>query len=474
LTLLWLPFLAFVRRLLIAEAGWTSNDPLILVGPIVVLFLLYRLFVIEKRELAPDLLSKLVLAMLALLLFGAFNPVGAGGPLAGLGGLLFVGVPLLWFFIGRELADRRMLTGLMYAVVVVGVGIGVYGLYQTQLGHLPQWDVDWYEITGFPGVKAGTSDTGDTLFRPWGTFPSTAEYSEYLGIALVIGLAMLYHRRPAIAIGVPLLAVAVFLAGGRGGMALVGLAVVVMTALRTRNRVLAFMVVVLGIGTIYGAALAFGPRLDRAANLSSDPKVGRQVGGLLNPLDPNKSTFLGHWDAVTTGVKAGFRNPVGEGTGSTNIGGRLGGAASSRTEFDIADVFVSVGLIGGFVFVAIVVLTFRTVFTRYLTRRPVDRLMFAAAGILVVSFGQWLNGGHYAASALTWFVLGWTVRPSRRDRPGERRERSTATEPWRPWLPWRRSTRRRQPTGAGGTSRPSHRSSHARSRHRDHGRRSRR
>src|SRR5215203_1850646 len=40
MTLFFLPFLALIRRLLIADSGFTSSDPLLLVGPLVALFLL--------------------------------------------------------------------------------------------------------------------------------------------------------------------------------------------------------------------------------------------------------------------------------------------------------------------------------------------------------------------------------------------------------------------------------------------------
>lgn len=416
-TLLWLPFLSLVRRLLISEAGWTQNDPLLLVAPLVALFLCYRIFVVEKRELAPDRLSQLVLLLLVLAFFGVFNPFGASGIVGGLAGLLYMGVPLLWFLIGREVGDRRSITVLMYAVVLISVGIGAYGLYQTEFGSLPQWDIDWYEITGYAGASVGTTEAGDPIFRPWGTFSSNSEYSGYLAFAVVFAIAMLYHRRPALVIAFPVLILAIFLAGGRSVMALTLLTLVVLTALRTRNKAAALVVVVLGIGLTYGAALGFGERLDRAANLTGSATAERQAGGLLNPLDPNESTFLSHWANLGNAIGEGVRNPIGKGTGAANIGARVTGDedAGQETDIDIGDAFVGLGVVGGVVFVLIVILSFKRVFGRYLRGKP-DPLLFAVAGMMVVNFGQWLQGGHYAASALMFFMLGWGVRPLRRRR----------------------------------------------------------
>lgn len=410
-TLLWLPFLAFLRRILIGDAGWETNDPLLLVGPIAALFLCYRIFVLEKRQVAPDRLSKLVLLLLVLAFLCAFNPLGAGGVFGGLAGLLYLGVPLLWFFIGRELGDRRTVRRLMYAVVFLACVIAVYGLYQTQFGSFPQWDIDWYHITGYKSLGVGRTAGGAIQLRPWGTFSSNSEYSAYLGIAIVFAVAFLYHRRPALAVAIPLLMVGVLLAGGRSVMALTLLSGVVLTALRTRNKVFAGAVVVLGIGVTYVAAVTLGDRVDRAANLSGDPTAKRQASGLLNPLDSQDSTFLIHLAALQDGVESGFTHPVGQGTGASNNGANVGGSKTGSVDNDVGNVFLSLGLVGGILFVVIIVLSFRTVFTRYV-RGPPDPLVLAVAGMMVLTLGYWLNGGHYATSALLWFMLGWAVRTS--------------------------------------------------------------
>jgi len=450
-TLLWLPFLALVRRLLIADAGWAQNDPLLLVGPLVALFLCYRIFVVERRGLAPDRLSRLVVLLLVLAFFGVFNPFGTGGVIGGLAGLIYLGVPLLWFLIGRELGNRRTVTTLMYAVVVAAVGIGAYGLFQTEYGSFPQWDVDWYQITGYAGASLGQSEAGELLKRPWGTFSSNSEYSGYLAFAVVFVVAMLYHRRPALALALPVLCLAIVLAGGRSVVALTLLTGVVLTALRTRNRVIALVVVVLGIGATYGMALALGDQIDRAANLSGNAAAERQAGGLLSPLDPDESTFLGHWASLLNAMGDGITNPVGQGTGATNIGSRVGGEQIDReTDIDIGDVFVGLGAVGGFAFLAIIFLSFKTVFGRYLRGKP-DPLLFAVAGILVVNFGQWLQGGHYAASALMWFLLGWAARPSARSLREERERREDGRPVWSALDPRRlRRTRGRGSSGSSG------------------------
>ena len=54
-TLMLLPFLALLRRLLISRAGWTGNDPLLLVAPLLAIYLLGAVYVVAKRPVPKDL-----------------------------------------------------------------------------------------------------------------------------------------------------------------------------------------------------------------------------------------------------------------------------------------------------------------------------------------------------------------------------------------------------------------------------------
>ena len=195
-TLLFLPFLALVRRLLIADAGFASNDPLLLVGPVVALFVLYRLYVVEGRR-SSDRLFKLVAALLVVAVVQVFNPLAVGGLIAAAGGLLFVGVPLLWFFVGRELGDRVSVTVLLYGTIVVGCIVAVYGLLQTQYGTITSWDQAWVDINGYDALLVSDSETGSVL-RPFSTFSSNQEYAAFLSIAVTFVVAFLLRRRPLV------------------------------------------------------------------------------------------------------------------------------------------------------------------------------------------------------------------------------------------------------------------------------------
>lgn len=410
--LLFLPFLGLVRRLLIIDSGWSTQDPLLLVAPAAAAFLVYQLLNARGWRLQLDPLYKIVLGLGALSVIEAANPSG-NGLSAGLGGLIFLAVPLLWFVIGRELADRDTVRLLLYAVVVIATASSAYGWIQTQVG-MPSWDQDWIKTTGYAALQVGTK------MRAFGSFPSAAEYAAYCGAGLVVSAALVMHRRWFPAIVIPLMAVATFLASGRSVMVLTVVAVIFLFALKTRNLGTGTMVVILGVSAVFIAASVWGPTLDRISGTSSDPLVAHQLGGLLNPLDPQQSTLIGHLQLVGDGFKAGFQRPFGQGTGVTNIAAStLSNKTTASSEVDVTDIFISLGLVGGIAYLGAIWMTLRTVARRYAATR--DPLVFAIAGLLIVTLGQWLNGGHYALAALSWFLIGWVTRPPG---PGEVRQRT--------------------------------------------------
>ncbi len=170
--MVFLPFLGLARRILIPVAGWSGNDPLLLIAPMLSVLLVTRLFV-RGRPLGGDLLSNLIVALLALTVLETANPQGGGGLLVGVTGLLFLGAPLLWYFIGRELVDRRLVVILLPVLMIVSLVIALYGLRQTSVGLLLG--------TRSGSRSAATRRCGSATRRapsaPWPAPPSTPRTS---------------------------------------------------------------------------------------------------------------------------------------------------------------------------------------------------------------------------------------------------------------------------------------------------------
>lgn len=409
-TIGFLMVLALVRRLLIADAGWSGADPLLLVGPAIATILLVKLLVIDRRPLAPDGISLLVTVMLVLTFLQVGNP-GGGGIAAGLGGLLFIAVPLFWFYIGRELASDALAGHALWLLVLGAAAIGMYGLLQTEAG-FPSWDREWLLISGWDSLNVGET------VRGFGTFASSAEYAFTLGAALAVACSLILLGRTTVVLALPILAVALFLASARGPLIMAVGAVVVLLGLRSGSprRALAVALASLVVGG--GALVALGPGLSGAGG--GNDLVAHQLEGVSDPLNPENSTLLLHLELVVDGVARGVAHPLGSGTGATNnASSKLGGgnAVSQGSEVDISNAFISLGLLGGFAYIALLVLTLRRAAQGWFAGH---KLMLPVLAVLVVTLGQWLIGGHYALAPLTWLLIGYVAatvprRPARAD-----------------------------------------------------------
>ena len=390
--------LAFLRRLLIVEAPWQQGDPLLLVGPLVASVLLVKLFVLERRPLAGDWLSKLVLALFLLTIAQAANP--ASGVAAGITGLLFMAVPLMWFFVGRELLTDRAAERVLQLVVLLGTPVAAYGLFQTEVGH-PPWDQDWLVFA---------SDYSSLFFgdqaRAFGTFSSFGEYATFTSAAFVVAVAFVLRGKAVALLSLPVLGVALFLASSRTALLTAVLATVVMLALRPRRPVAAVVVVLAACALTVGAVMLLGSQLSQTAAQSGNVLVSHQIGGLADPLNPDSSTLLVHFDMVKEGIQTSLANPLGLGTGSTNLA--TGISRDSRnpgsTDIDISNEFVALGPAGGVIYVGLILLAFALAVRTYFAG---NEPALPVVGVLIVGLGQWLNGGFYALSPLIWLLVGW-------------------------------------------------------------------
>lgn len=418
----WTCVLALTRRVLILQVGWTTNDALLLVAPAVLAVLTVRMFVFERRRLAADPLSYAVLVFIALTVVASVNP--RNGSLAvGLGGLLFMGVPLFWFFVGREYVDRRSARALLGALVALASAAAAYGFFQS-LVVLPSWDRAWVDIAGY-GALFLEGNTPNTF----GTFASTAEYTLFVGVGVVAAVALAVHGRVAPLVTLPLLLPALFLSSARASFVFVVLAVLLMLAIRfLPPRVVPFAV----LFALAVIAFGSGPLMNAAqsgAESTSNSRVEYQLSGLGDPLNREHSTVTLHAELLWDGVRTGMADPVGRGSGVTNNAIRRFGpggenaAGFSNTEIDVSNAFVSLGLFGGIAFVVLTIIAFTASVKAYIRDR--DAVTLAIFGVLVATFGNWLSGGHYAVTPVIWILLG--VLAAIRLRQGESAEPTAST-----------------------------------------------
>ncbi len=392
----YLAFLGGLRRQLIPVLGWPDNDVLLLVCPILgMLFFLSKAF---SRKLPRDTrLSRLMLWLLFVMGAQIFNPQ-QGDITVGLAGALFYIVPLLWYYIGRDLVTPTLLQKIFQVVVVIAILAALYGLRQAVFG-FNSVEEEWLRITGYTALRVGDS------LRPISFFTSSAEYVQFLSIAMVLLWAMWLRGNFAALLPMPLLAVAMVFSGVRGPIVFTIVGCTLLWAVQGRTRMSWAPRIALAI-CLAGAGLIWSLNQVQTANMQSQASslVQHQTQGLLDPLNEKHSTAGLHANLVTSGLQAGVTNPLGSGLGTTTMAGSRFGGATASTEVDVSDMFVSLGLIGGLLYVATLCVIITTSLRRWhLSRHPPA---LSVLGILFVTLGQWLNGGQYSIAMLAWICIG--------------------------------------------------------------------
>jgi hypothetical protein len=394
----WLLVLGSIRRIVTGVSPSGASDVLLLVGPITLGALVVGTKPL-RSHLAPTRLSRAVVVLSVVVFVSAFNPA-QGSLLAGVAGLIFTFVPLLAFWIGRAIPDRVLLR-LLQLVVLGGVAAAAYGLFQQFVG-FPWWDQRWIQEDGYLSLNIGKGIT-----RSFAMFSSSQEYAALLTVAIVLTGVFLARRLPIfLAVG-GLLAVTLVLAGARTPivMVLVTAGLVVATRLRLPLPLVAaagaVCVVLVFLGASHLAQTA-------APSGAAAPFVDRQLEGLANPLDAEKSTATAHYGFFIGGISSAFTQPLGQGLSVISVAASRFGAEAQLTEYDPSNMAVAAGLPGLLAYLAVAIFGMRQAYR--LARDRTTPLALAALGVLVVLFTQWMNGGLYAVSVLPWLVLGWVDR----------------------------------------------------------------
>ena len=404
-TIVYLALMGWLRRSLTPYFDWVDMDPLLLVAPGVAIVFgggaLWR-----TRGKSVSKMTKLVLALLVLMVLEIVNPL-QGGIAVGVIGALFYIIPLLWYFVGRDMVDTKTLSVFLQTLVYISIVSLLYGFYQTWFG-FSDTEIVWikqarYDFILVPGMG-----------RAFSTYPSFAEYTRSLLFGSAILAAGLFFRRKLGWVMIPLMVLGIFLEASRGGMVAVLLVLCVLWAVMAKDRK-----TWITRGAVAGvvAVVSLVVVLTHVQNSNADAKtaviVQHQTDGLLNPMDASKSTAGAHGSIMLGGIVKGFTTPIGLGLGSTSLASRkMGNVDDNNSEVDISNVFTSLGFIGGFLYLAFVIISFGlAVKTWHRTRQLV---WLSVVGILVVCAGSWLIGGEYTTSMVVWLCLGALDRAQRK------------------------------------------------------------
>jgi hypothetical protein len=399
----WLAALGLIRRVTASVEPAGGADVLLLVGPAalaVLAALALRAGALRHRTR----LSTAVLALSGLIVVSALNPL-QGSLVTGFAGLLFLFVPTLAFWVGRGLVDDTTLARVLKTMAAIAIPVAFYGFLQT-LSHFPSWDTQWIQSVRFDYTALNIEVAGN--IRPFSTFSSATEYGYYLGIGIVVWLA-LGLTRARLLVSAPIavfLAIALIYESSRQVVFALALVTGLLFAAWRR---FSFLTAAVAAACLV-VSLPFLVRLvpapggaDRASLL-----ISHQIQGVANPADAKSSTLPVHLSLVENGLRSAFEEPLGVGVGAVTLAGSKFADVQRDTEADISNVAVALGLPGLLVYIFVLVTGFASAYRTVLERR--DPLSFAALGLLALTGLHWLSGGHYAIAFLPWLILGWFDR----------------------------------------------------------------
>jgi hypothetical protein len=394
-----LPFLALARRMLLLFVPWASQDPFLLIAPTVAA--LYC--VVHPAFSKPwNLLTRLVVIVLAVCTMEAVSPLGAGEA-ANLAGALFLVVPLLWYFVGRHLPARAV-DGVLRQLPLLALPIAGYGLGGIFFG-LPPWDQIWVQAQA---SRYAALYVAAGAVRPFGTFASAAEYETFVYLASTIAFGLALRSRGYTRLGYGLVTgilwFAGFLSASRGVTIFSVAAMAVLWASTDpRRRRVRLVGASLALGALYGI-LVLGHQFGNVGG-AIGAFVQHQAEGLSQPLNPKNSTALQHVNMLWNGLVEGFQHPLGQGLGIVTLAGSSLGTSSADIEVDFANLFVAGGVVAGVAYLAAGQLIVRGAFSSA-ARRLAE---YVLPGMLLILLFNWLNGQYYFLCPLLWVTIGNTL-----------------------------------------------------------------
>jgi hypothetical protein len=398
MVLVFLIVLGDIRRITGLLFSSSALDPLLIVSAI---FCLYLSLPILFRLRLSDNLSKLVLAMMALMTLEMFNPQ-QGSLFVGLVGGLFFLMPLFWYWVGRTYATAKMIHSLLFRVLLPLTIVNVLiGYYQMTAGALP-WQEQWVRQVG-----------GQVLFakghlRAFGFSTSVSEYGGLLIIATVWVMAAIVSKQRVYALLLPFLLVSIVVAGGRSAPVRVVFSAAILWAVLSRNAKawlprLLFALFLGAAGTLY---LASHATVDDTREANTATLATNRVATGLS--DSRRSSANDHKDMMVGGFITGFKNPLGFGLGYTTLAHTKFGGTGGSSETDISDLFIATGFPGGLLYMAIIALTcLRLADYR---KKNSGLLPLTLIGIMASLLGGWFGEGQYSMQFLLFFCIGFVSR----------------------------------------------------------------
>jgi hypothetical protein len=411
-TLVYLILLGDIRRIVVQIAAPSTFDPLLLIAPAVTTVLVVPLLGSLKLR---EPLSKAVLGLLVVMGLEVLNPK-QGSLSIGLSGAFFYIIPVMWFWIGRSLGSVALVEAIIFRVVLpLGIIAGIFGLCQSFIGFLP-YQQAWIAAV----ARTYTSLYVGSSVRAFGFSVSAAEYATLVECSTALIVAAYFASRRLWMAALPILATALLLSGGRGLTIKLVVVLCVLWIVRkgrlNPGKLIGMAVLgglaLLSLSLIAGHFVGSADAGQRGGSAAQEALM-HQLGGLAHPFDKKYSSAGLHTNMVAMGFLEGLTSPLGHGLGATTFAARKFATDSDwgSSELDFSDMFISLGLAGGLLYLGVAAFGMRAAFKYF--RETKLSVGIPVLAILLATLGGWLIDGQYSTCSLVFFILGSAVHQRR-------------------------------------------------------------
>ena len=406
--LIFLPFMVFLRRYVYVSNPYVKLDPILIISDALTIFMFSYIFLSKGEQLykwfKENRLVRYTTFLLLICVLQIFNPL-QGGILVGLAGAKFWIVPMLWFYFGVYITERRMEI-IFYLIITIGFVTAIYGLHQTFYG-LTDFEKYWINYGGYTalGVRG--------YVRPFSTFASAQEYTTFLMFSGIITVAYIVRRQSNLYLLLVLgiIFYALIIASARGAILgfLIGSGLFLILGLRNpRKIVLAGIAIIIGFSVLTSQVSLPESPIEIEHSIKRT-LIEHTTAGITDPF-AESSTLWYRFQGVRDLSGRVIRNPLGYGIGVGTLGtfkfGGPGDATAPETFFLIGCV-MQVGLLGGILWILIFYHFIKWNFVSYMKENDFFYRLEIAISFVVIICGGFLL---YSTAPIIWLLLGWGAK----------------------------------------------------------------
>jgi hypothetical protein len=411
--LTFLPFMYFLRRLVLNWQEFESRDPILIFPAITTMAMLFGVLIFHRRMVFHYLQRSPMLKCVALL--GLWLCAEMANPLQGsllvgiVGGMYFL-VPMAWCFFGL-LITRQQIMRMINLVIVIGFITALYGLYQRFFGLSA---VEIYELR----AKNFYQTFGGSNVRIMSTFSSMGDFSWYLLVAAFLSLACFWNRRRNLfLVAIALLEVytMVFMAVRTAFMLLMFCltAFVIIHGNRRREVITRGVLAVLAFVIAYAILGTYKPERIYDAQFSTNPYVVHTLSGITHPTQERSfQKRISNWKYIVTSTV--FEYPLwGRGLGSTTTAAkRFEGGQPFEADSYFFELFYGSGLLAPLLFGLVLMFLSRDMLGMCLSRPDAPEYRVVGGLIAGAMVGSVFGGAVRDAigGPLIWLFMGWMAK----------------------------------------------------------------